>query len=114
MKVLNENLMEKMLESENLRVAWMAVKSNKGSAGIDGIGIGRFIEHIRPHWSDLKVKILDGRYKPAAVKRVYIPKGNGKVRPLGIPTVQDRFLQQALLQILRPIFEPRFSEHSYE
>jgi RNA-directed DNA polymerase len=113
MKVLNENLMEKMLESENLRVAWMAVKSNKGSAGIDGIGIGLFIEHIRPHWSDLKVKILDGRYKPAAVKRVYIPKGNGKVRPLGIPTVQDRFLQQALLQILRPIFEPRFSEHSY-
>lgn len=113
MEVLNESLMEKVLESENLRVAWKAVKSNKGAAGIDGIEIESFVEHIRPHWGNMREKIRSGGYKPAAVKRVYIPKGKGKVRPLGIPTVQDRFLQQALLQVLQPEFEPIFSEHSY-
>jgi len=113
MKVLNEGIMEKMLESENMRIAWMHVKSNKGSPGMDGIEVEEFIDHISPHWDTLKTKIFEGMYKPSAVKRVYIPKGKGKVRPLGIPTVQDRMLQQALLQVLQPYFEPLFSESSY-
>jgi RNA-directed DNA polymerase len=110
---LNGDLMEKMLTPANMQVAWKAVKANRGAAGIDGIGIGDFPDHIRGHWSKVRTKVLEGRYKPAAVKRVYIPKGNGKERPLGIPTVLDRVLQQAMLQVLQPLFEPGFSEHSY-
>ena len=99
--------------SDNLRKAWKAVKANKGAAGIDGISIEKFITHIRPHWENVRAKILEGTYKPAAVKRVYIPKGKGQQRPLGIPTVLDRMIQQALLQVLQVHFEPLFSEHSY-
>lgn len=113
MKVLNEELMEQMLDSENLRIAWKAVKSNKGAAGIDHIEVEDFMEHIRPHWSNLKLKILEGSYKPAPVKRVYIPKGRHQRRALGIPTVQDRLLQQAILQVLQPVFEKGFSEYSF-
>lgn len=113
MKALNEDLMERMLESENLRAAWRAVKANRGAAGMDGIGIDAFMEHIRPHWEKVRAKVSEGRYKPAAVKRVYIPKDNGTQRPLGIPTVLDRLLQQAMLQVLQPCFEPLFSAHSY-
>ena len=113
MEALNEGLMEQMLEPENLRAAWRAVKANRGAAGMDGISVEAFEDHIRLHWHKVKTKVLEGRYKPAAVKRVYIPKGNGKERPLGIPTVLDRLLQQAMLQVLQPIFDPRFSEHSY-
>jgi group II intron reverse transcriptase/maturase len=113
MKVLNEELIEKMLESENLREAWSAVKSNRGAAGMDGISIEAFPSHISAHWETLQTKLRERRYKPSAVRRVYIPKGRGKDRPLGIPTVQDRLIQQAMLQVLEPYFEPRFSEHSY-
>lgn len=113
MTALNEGLMEEMLLPENLQAAWKAVKANRGAAGMDGIGIEAFPEHIRPHWSKIRAKILEGRYKPSAVKRVYIPKGNSKERPLGIPTVLDRVFQQAMLQVLQPYFEPLFSEHSY-
>lgn len=111
--MLNEDLMEQMLESENLRVAWKAVKSNKGASGIDHIEVDEFSDHIRPHWGQLKRKILEGSYKPAPVKRVFIPKDQGQRRPLGIPTVQDRVLQQAMLQVMQPMFEENFSEHSY-
>jgi len=113
MKVLNEGLMEQMLESENLRASWRAVKANRGAPGIDSISVDAFIEHISPHWEKVRTKILEGRYKPAPVKRVYIPKGNGSTRPLGIPAVLDRVLQQAMLNVLQPHFEPLFSEHSY-
>lgn len=113
MEVLNEGLMEEMLESENLRAAWRAVKANRGAAGMDGISVEAFMGHIRPHWEKVRTKVLEGRYKPAAVKGVSIPKGNGGERPLGIPTVLDRLLQQAILQVLQPRFEPLFSEHSY-
>ncbi len=113
MKALNEGLMEQMLEPENLRVAWKAVKANRGAAGIDGIGVEAFMDHIRPHWEKVRAKLVEGRYKPAAVKRVYIPKGGGAERPLGIPTVLDRMLQQAMLQVLQPVFDPLFSECSY-
>jgi len=113
MKVLNEELMEQVLESENLRTAWKGVKANGGSAGIDGIGTGVFMEHMQQHWDKVLAKLCEGRYKPAVVKRVYIAKGGGKQRPLGIPTVLDRMLQQAILQVLQPGFEQTFSEHSY-
>ena len=113
MEALNEGLMEEMLEPENLRVAWSAVKANRVAAGIDGISVEAFPGHMGPHWSKVRAKVLEGRYKPAAVKRVYIPKGNGGERPLGIPAVLDRLLQQAMHQVLQPRFEPLFSEHSY-
>ena len=113
MNALNEGLMEQMLTPENMSRAWQAVKANQGAAGIDGIGIGEFADHIRPHWPTVRRKVLDGRYKPAPVRRAYIPKGNGRKRPLGIPCVLDRLLQQAMLQVLQPHFEPLFSEHSY-
>lgn len=113
MEALNEGLMEEMLEPENLRAAWRAVKANHGAAGMDGIRVEAFMDHIRPHWDKVRAKVQEGRYKPAAVKRVYIPKGNGGERPLGIPTVLDRLLQQAMHQVLQPRFEPLFSGHSY-
>ena len=113
MKAPNEGLMEQMLEPQSLRAAWRAVKANRGAAGIDGISVEGLMEHIRGHWDTVSAKVLEGRYRPAAVKRVYIPKGSGGQRPLGIPTVLDRLLQQAMLQVLQPQFEPRFSEHSY-
>lgn len=111
--MLNEDLMEQVLDSQNLQNAWESVRKNGGSAGIDGIGIDTFIAHMQTHWDKVRKKVMEGRYKPAAVKRVYIAKGLGKQRPLGIPTVLDRMLQQAILQVLQPIFEPTFSDHSY-
>lgn len=113
MNELNEGLMEQMLLPENMSAAWRSVKANQGAAGIDGIGIKEFAAHITPHWATLREKILAGNYKPAPVRRVYIPKGDGRQRPLGIPSVLDRLLQQAMLQVLQPHFEPLFSEHSY-
>jgi len=114
MKAPNEGLMEQMLEPESLRAAWRAVKANPAGrgAGIDGISVEGLMEHIRGHWDTVSAKVLEGRCRPAAVKRVYIPKGSGGQRPLGIPTVLDRLLQQAMLHVLQPHFEPRFSEHS--
>lgn len=111
--MLNEGMMEEMLGSENLRSAWKVVKANKGSAGIDHIVVDEFLEHIRPHWDKLKGKIFEERYKPAPVKRVYIPKARKQYRPLGIPTVQDRFIQQAMLQVMRPKFDESFSAYSF-
>ena len=99
MKVLNEGMMEEMLKRENMLAAWQAVKTNHGAAGIDGISIEEFPAHIGPHWETIRAKVLDGRYKPAPVRRVYIPKDNGRKRPLGIPCVLDRLLQQAMLQV---------------
>lgn len=113
MNAVNEDLMEEMLSPANLQAAWKAVKANRGAAGIDGIGIEEFPEHIRKHWETVRMKLREGRSKPAPVRRVYIPKGNGKERPLGIPNVLDRVLQQAMLQVLQPLFEPLFSEHSF-
>ena len=111
--MLNGVLLEKMLEPKNMEAAWKSVKENHGAAGIDGISVDAFLKHISPHWEKVKAKVLEGRYKPAPVRRVYIPKSNGKERPLGIPTVLDRLLQQAMLQVLQPLFEPQFSGHSY-
>jgi len=105
--------MEQVVSQENATVAWEAVKRNRGAAGIDGMTTEQLRDHIRAHWDRLQAKLLAGRYVPSPVRRVEIPKPNGGVRMLGIPTVQDRWIQQMLLQVLQPIFDPTFSEHSY-
>jgi RNA-directed DNA polymerase len=112
-KAMYEELMEQVVTKENATVAWQAVKRNAGAPGIDRMTTGQLRDHIRAHWESLSRKLLAGKYVPSPVKRTEIPKPNGGVRQLGIPTVQDRWLQQMLLQVLQPIFDPTFSEHSY-
>jgi RNA-directed DNA polymerase len=94
-------------------LAYQRVVKNKGAAGVDGIGIAEFKEHLKQHWPTIKAKLLTGEYMPAPVRRVDIPKPQGGVRTLGIPTLTDRLIQQALHQVLSPIFEADFSESSY-
>jgi group II intron reverse transcriptase/maturase len=93
--------------------AWKRVKSNRGSAGVDGLSIAETADYLRAHWPRIRGSLLDGSYRPAPVRRVQIPKPDGGVRELGIPTVTDRLIQQALLQVLQPRIDPTFSEHSY-
>src|SRR4030095_1562468 len=112
-KAMYEELMEQMVTEANATEAWRAVKRNGGSPGIDGMTTKQLREHIQAHWESIRKKLLAGKYVPSPVKRVEIPKANGGVRQLGIPTVQDRWIQQMLLQVLQPIFDPTFSEHSY-
>ena len=106
-------LLELALTRENLQAALKRVKKNKGSPGIDGMTVDELPNHLRAHWSELREHLLSGAYRPSMVKEQPIPKGNGGMRKLGIPTVLDRFIQQALLQVLQPIFDPTFSERSY-
>jgi len=106
-------LMELVLERQNLQAALKRVRKNKGSPGIDGMTVDELPDHLRAHWSELREHLLSGSYRPSMVKQQLIPKGNGEMRKLGIPTVLDRFIQQALLQVLQPMFDPGFSEHSY-
>jgi group II intron reverse transcriptase/maturase len=110
---MHEELMEQIVSRENATAAWKAVKRNAGSPGIDRMTTGQLREHIRAHWETIRTKLLEGTYVPSPVRRVEIPKPNGGKRQLGIPTVQDRWIQQMLLQVLQPIFDPAFSEHSY-
>jgi RNA-directed DNA polymerase len=106
-------LLERALGRENLQAALKRVRKNKGSPGIDGMTVDALPEHLKAHWSELREQLLVGAYRPSMVKEQLIPKGNGGMRKLGIPTVLDRFIQQALLQVLQPIFDPTFSERSY-
>lgn len=106
-------MLERILSRANLLLAWKRVKANKGSAGVDGITIDDFPVYLREHWPQIKSKLLDGTYEPSPVKRVEIPKRTGGKRPLGVPTVVDRLIQQAILQVLQPLFDPGFSESSY-
>lgn len=107
------DLMEKVVSRQNLLVALKRVRKNKGSPGIDGMTVDELSDHLREHWPALREKLLVGNYLPSAVRRQLIPKSGGGMRELGIPTVLDRFIQQALLQILQPLFDPSFSPHSY-
>ena len=109
----NVNLLERILSRENMRTAWKRVKGNKGVAGVDGMSIEAFPEFAQKHWTEIRQTVLDGTYKPSPVLRVEIPKATGGTRPLGIPTVIDRAIQQAITQVLVPIFDPGFSESSY-
>jgi RNA-directed DNA polymerase len=105
--------MEQICERANMNRAYRKVKANKGAAGVDGISIERLPAHIREHKEEFLVELLTGGYKPELVRGVQIPKPDGSKRQLGIPTVLDRVIQQAILQILEPIYEPKFSNSSY-
>jgi len=105
--------LEDVLAPENVAQAWKQVRANKGAAGVDGMEIGDFPDFIRTHWEKIRGKLTEGTYKPSPVRRVSIPKGNGEFRSLGIPTVLDRAIQQAIAQVLTPVYEPVFSDHSH-
>lgn len=107
------DLMELVVERQNLQAALRRVKQNKGSPGLDGMTVGELADHLREHWPRIREQLLAGTYQPQPVKRQAIPKSSGGTRELGIPTVLDRFIQQALLQVLQPRFDPSFSDHSY-
>ena len=107
------SLMDKVFAPKTLAAAWMKVRANKGAAGVDGQSIERFAAKADVYLSELSAALRDGTYSPQAVKRVDIPKGDGRTRPLGIPTVKDRIVQQAVRLVIEPIFEHRFSEGSY-
>jgi RNA-directed DNA polymerase len=106
-------LLEQILSRENMMKALRRVELNKGAPGIDGVSTEQLRSYLKEHWDRIKEQILEGTYKPSPVRRVEIPKPNGGVRLLGIPTVMDRLIQQAILQVLTPIFDPDFSDHSY-
>ena len=108
-----EALLEQVVASENVRRAWKQVKRNKGAAGVDGRGIGETETWLRERWPDIRRQLLEGTYRPQPVLRVEIPKPGGGVRKLGIPTVVDRLIQQAITQVLAPLFDPGFSESSF-
>src|ERR1700692_3646326 len=108
-----ENVMEEAIRDENVRGALEAVKRNRGAAGIDRMKTTELESHLQAHWEKIRAKLLAGTYVPSPVRRVEIPKPSGGTRMLGIPTVVDRFIQQLLLEVLTPIFEPLFSDHSY-
>jgi RNA-directed DNA polymerase len=101
------------LARENLQRAWKRVKANKGAAGVDGLDIARTGEHLKHAWPAIRQQLLDGTHRPQPVRPVGIPKPDGSERERGIPTVTDRLIQQALLQVLQPLIDPTFSEHSY-
>jgi group II intron reverse transcriptase/maturase len=105
--------MERVVARENAREALKRVRRNKGSAGIDGLKVEELERYLREHWEAIRERLLAGSYQPSAVKRQQIPKSGGGERTLGIPTVLDRFVQQMVLQVLQPMFDPTFSEHSH-
>ena len=111
--MLNEDVMERVLNRDNLEEAYKRVKANKGSAGVDGMKVEDFAEHARQHWPVIAEKLKSASYQPGAIRGIAIPKPQGGERVLGIPNVQDRVIQQAVSQVLSPVFEAEFSEHSY-
>jgi len=110
---MGEQLMEEVCERENCKQALARVKANQGSAGVDGMTVHELPEFLKQHWPAIREQLLRGTYKPEPVKRVEIPKPDGGVRKLGIPTVLDRFVQQAVMQVLQRKWDRTFSDHSY-
>jgi RNA-directed DNA polymerase len=108
-----ECLMEEVCQRDNLVRALKRVKANKGSPGIDGMRVDELADYLKGHWPGIREQLLQGRYQPQPVKRVKIPKPGGGERPLGVPTVLDRFIQQAVMQVLQGSWDRTFSEHSY-
>ena len=106
-------LLGQALARENMAAAWRRVKANKGSAGVDGRTVQDTAQYLKTAWPRIRAQLLDGSYRPEPVRRVGIPKPGGGQRELGIPTVVDRLIQQALLQVLQPLIDPTFSEHSH-
>lgn len=109
----NDHLLERILAQENMHRAWKRVKANKGAPGVDNMSIKDFPEFARINWDSIRESLLAGTYQPSPVRRVEIPKATGGTRPLGIPAVLDRLIQQAIYQVLMPIFDPDFSDFSY-
>jgi RNA-directed DNA polymerase len=109
----NDHLLERILSRANMQRAWKRVNANKGAAGVDNMSIEVFPEFARPNWQRIRASLLAGIYQPLPVLRVEIPKSTGGLRPLGIPTVLDRLIQEAIAQVLVPIFDPGFSGFSY-
>ena len=108
-----DHLLEWILSRENMRKAWKRVKVNKGAAGVDHMTIADFLTFCPKNWTGIRASLHEGIYQPLPVKRVEIPKPSGGTRPLGIPTVTDRLIQQAIAQVLMPIFDPDFFDFSY-
>lgn len=109
-----DDLLERILDSDNLRRAWNRVRANKGAAGVDGMAIDEFLDWAKAgHWKRVVNELETGRYQPSPVRRVEIDKPDGSKRPLGIPCVVDRIIQQAIAQVLTPMFDPDFSESSF-
>ncbi|MCY4376288.1 MAG: group II intron reverse transcriptase/maturase [Spirochaetaceae bacterium] len=108
-----QGMLEEVVERQNMRAAYQQVKRNAGAPGIDGMSVEELGPHLREEWPRIKEALLDERYEPQPVKRVEIPKPGGGMRQLGIPTVVDRLIQQALHQVMSRVFEPGFSESSY-
>lgn len=108
-----KSLMEAIVLEENMRKAYRQVVGNKGSAGVDGMEVEALKDYLKVHWTRIKGELLEGTYRPKAVRKVMIPKPGGGERMLGIPTVLDRMIQQGVQQILSPIWEETFSENSY-
>jgi RNA-directed DNA polymerase len=111
--IFGNRLMEEVCERENLKEAMRRVKANKGSAGVDGMTVGGITAYLKQHWPAIRVQLLNGTYEPKPVRRVEIPKPDGGVRKLGIPTVLDRLIQQAVMQVLQRQWDRTFSDHSY-
>lgn len=113
METLAQGLMEAIVASANMRRALKGVRANKGSAGVDGMSVDELCPYLLENWPNIRASLLDGSYRPQPVRRVEIPKPDGGVRQLGIPTALDRLIQQAIHQILEPIYDPTFSPSSY-
>jgi len=109
----NDTLMMQVLERENLILALKQVKRNKSAAGVEGMTVDELPEYLKHHWLEIKAQLLDGSYRPQPVRRIEIPKPDGRKRKLGIPTVVDRLIQQAIAKVLRWIWEPQFHPTSY-
>ena len=112
-RLSTEGMLEYILTPDNLNRAYRQVKANKGSGGIDRMEVDELLPYLRDHKDEITESLLKGKYRPNPVRRVEIPKENGKTRPLGIPTVVDRVIQQAIAQVLSLVYEPEFSETSY-
>jgi RNA-directed DNA polymerase len=110
---LEREVFEKIVARENLQRAWQRVQANKGAAGCDEVSVPNFPAWARAHWPMIKQQLQEGTYQPHAVRRVWIPKANGGQRPLGIPRVADRVIQQAIAQVLGPMYEGQFSDYSF-
>ena len=108
-----DQFMEEICQAENCKQALARVQSNKGSPGIDGVTVEKLPDYLKQHWPKVREQLLSGTYKPQPVKRVEIPKPDGGMRKLGIPTALDRLIQQMVLQVLQRSWDPTFSEHSY-
>ena len=110
---MDKTLIDKILSRDNMMQALKKVKANKGAGGVDGIGVDEIDDYLKEHWLSIKERILKRKYKPKPVLRVEIPKPGGGMRNLGIPTVVDRVIEQAIAQVITPIVEPHFSDYSY-